>query len=86
MDDAEINQKILELMQRVSTTEDKLDFILKQLKLDYHVKSDWVRPEDEIRRLARDGHKIEAIKKYREKYNVGLVEAKDAVERMEAGG
>lgn len=32
------------------------------------------------------GNKIAAIKLYREFTNVGLAEAKDAVEKMEAGG
>lgn len=33
----------------------------------------------------RDGRKIEAIKRYRELHGVGLREAKDAVEAMQAG-
>jgi hypothetical protein len=37
---------------------------------------------DEVRRLVREGRKIEAIKVYREVTRVGLREAKDAVERM----
>jgi ribosomal protein L7/L12 len=40
---------------------------------------------DEINRHLHNGNKIEAIKVYREKYKVGLKEAKDAVESMEAG-
>lgn len=39
----------------------------------------------EVHALARSGKKIEAIKRYREITGVGLKEAKDAVERMEAG-
>lgn len=39
----------------------------------------------EITRLIRGGNKIEAIKLYREMFNVGLGEAKDAVDRLEAG-
>jgi LSD1 subclass zinc finger protein len=39
----------------------------------------------EIARLARAGQKIEAIRLYREIFNVGLAEAKLAVERMVAG-
>ncbi len=39
----------------------------------------------EIARLARAGNKLEAIKLYREIFNVGLAEAKLAVERMAAG-
>lgn len=86
MDDEALEQKLLELNQRLSAIEDKVDFVLQKLKLEYHDKSDWFQPEDEILQLAKSGRKIEAIKKYREKYNVGLKEAKDAVERMEGGG
>jgi ribosomal protein L7/L12 len=39
----------------------------------------------EIRRHLAVGNKIEAIKHYREATGVGLAEAKDAVERIEAG-
>jgi ribosomal protein L7/L12/DNA-binding beta-propeller fold protein YncE len=39
----------------------------------------------EISRLAHQGEKIEAIKLYREVFGVGLKEAKDAVEQIEAG-
>jgi ribosomal protein L7/L12 len=37
---------------------------------------------DEVRRLKNDGKLINAIKVYRENTNVGLKEAKDAVEGM----
>ncbi len=40
---------------------------------------------NELSRLLREGKKIEAIKRYRETFDVGLKEAKDAVERLEAG-
>ncbi|MGH2521649.1 MAG: ribosomal protein L7/L12 [Anaerolineales bacterium] len=39
----------------------------------------------EIGNLIRRGNKIEAIKLYRQMFGVGLKEAKDAVERLEAG-
>lgn len=37
---------------------------------------------DEIRRMALAGNKIEAIKRYRATYGVGLKEAKDAIEKL----
>jgi len=40
---------------------------------------------DEIRQLAGSGNLIEAIKRYREIYGVGLAEAKDGVEALQAG-
>ena len=39
----------------------------------------------EVKRLAQEGNKIQAIKIYREIFGVGLKEAKDAVEKIEAG-
>lgn len=41
--------------------------------------------QNEIQNLIAQGRKIEAIKVFRETYNVGLKEAKDAVEAMERG-
>ena len=41
--------------------------------------------EQQIRELIAKGNKIAAIKLYRETTNVGLKEAKDAVEAMERG-
>ena len=45
---------------------------------------DSVAYSDEVRSLVRAGRKIEAIKRYREEMGVGLKEAKDAVDRLEA--
>lgn len=42
-------------------------------------------PGETPEQLLRTGRKIEAIKRYRELTGVGLKEAKDAVEAMEAG-
>lgn len=41
--------------------------------------------EAQVRSLISAGRKLEAIKQYREFYHVGLKEAKDAVDAMEAG-
>ncbi|HKY53763.1 MAG TPA: hypothetical protein VJM08_05615 [Anaerolineales bacterium] len=40
--------------------------------------------ESKIRSLLAKGKKIEAVKIYREEYGIGLKEAKDAVDRIEA--
>ena len=40
---------------------------------------------DKVRRLAQNGNLIEAIRRYRELYGVGLKEAKDAVDALAAG-
>ena len=41
--------------------------------------------EEQIRSLLERGQKIEAIKRYREETGVGLAEAKEAVEALQAG-
>ena len=41
---------------------------------------------EEIRQLARSGKMIEAIKRYRAIYNVGLAEAKSDIEALVANG
>ena len=46
-------------------------------------ESDLVDPE-KLQRLIREGHKIEAIKYFRQQRGVGLKEAKDAVDWLEA--
>ena len=60
--------------------ESKLDLLMKHFGLDY---SNPLVPE--IRDLAREGRKIEAIKRLRERTGLGLREAKDAVDAIEAG-
>jgi len=40
---------------------------------------------DEIRRLAESGNMLEAVRMYREMFETGLKEAKDAVEALQAG-
>jgi ribosomal protein L7/L12 len=44
-----------------------------------------MQQDQDIRALLTGGRKIEAIRVYRDRYGVGLKEAKDAVEAMEAG-
>lgn len=39
--------------------------------------------DDDVRRILEAGHKIEAIKIYRQVHGVGLKEAKEAVEAMQ---
>ncbi len=40
---------------------------------------------DEVRLLAQNGNLVEAIRRYRELYGVGLKEARDAVDALAAG-
>ena len=63
------------------------DAVDAMLSKDYHssnhVDDDMnLSQDEEVLRIANSGHKIQAIKLYREVYGVGLKEAKDAVETM----
>lgn len=71
-------------MHAIARVERKLDLIMAHLGIN-----DSAPPEpdamDEVRQHIRAGKKIQAIKAYGEITGVGLKEAKEAVERMEAG-
>jgi ribosomal protein L7/L12 len=64
---------------RLARIERKLDLVLEHLGLSYDESMGSDLPED-VRRLADEGRKIEAIKAHREDMGSSLVEAKDAVE------
>jgi ribosomal protein L7/L12 len=70
-----------EIRNRIISLEQKVDFLLRAMGLEAKEQAS-VLPPDDITMLLRQGRKIEAIKIYREKYGVGLKEAKDAVDRM----
>lgn len=75
-------QDITSLRVRVNELETRLKFIYDHLHIEY---SDTPESKNkEIIDLIKKGNKIEAIKVYRETFNVGLAEAKDEVEKMEA--
>ncbi|NJN97033.1 MAG: hypothetical protein HC875_24520 [Anaerolineales bacterium] len=86
MSDAAEYSQLYQLMQKVARLEQKIDFILQHLDLEYR-EQDEPAPAyiGQIRSLLQQGNKIEAIKIYREATGVGLAEAKAAVEAIEAG-
>lgn len=71
-------------LQALARIERKLDLVMQHLDI-----RDYAPPETdtmgEVRDLVRRGRKIQAIKVYRELTGAGLKDAKDAVERIEAG-
>ena len=73
-----------ELLKRIMDLEQKVAYMLDVLGLTDKFQSMPPAPDADILALAQAGQKIEAIKLYREKYNVGLAEAKTAVEAMVA--
>jgi len=73
---------IIALKLRVRELEDRLKFLYSHLNITY-VES--IEAGDaKIIEMLKKGNKIEAIKIYREMFNVGLAEAKQAVEGMES--
>jgi ribosomal protein L7/L12 len=74
-------QDILTLRSRVHELEERLKFVYQHLQIEY--VQDQQAANANVVALIKAGNKIEAIKVYREIYNVGLAEAKRAVDGME---
>ncbi|MEU2429162.1 ribosomal protein L7/L12 [Streptomyces sp. NPDC007861] len=76
-----LERKLSRVDRRLARLEGKIDRVLDHLGIQ---ETD-ARLE-RVAALVREGRKIEAIKVYREITDAGLKEAKDAVDRIEAGG
>jgi len=74
--------EILALRARVAELESRVDFLYKHLGI-LHVTETGMADARVVDMLKR-GNKIEAIKIYREIYDCGLAEAKQAVDGIEA--
>jgi ribosomal protein L7/L12 len=74
--------EILLLRSRVAELERRLDFLYNHFGISYieNPRMENTRVVD----MLKKGNKIEAIKIYREIYNVGLAEAKQAVDDLES--
>ena len=75
------NRQLFDLQQRVEKLERTVEFMLTQLKLDYHDQPP-VKQHEDLRELVRQGNKIEAIKLLRERTGLGLAEAKAFVDAL----
>ena len=73
---------LIALRARVAELEDRLQYLYKRLNIEYAAEPSLVSPR--IIEFLKKGNKIEAIKVYREIHNVGLAEAKNAVDGIEA--
>ena len=73
--------EILGLRSRITELENRLDFLYARLGITYVTEQSGT--DSRIVDALKKGNKIEAIKIYRELYNVGLAEAKKAVDDME---
>ncbi len=77
------HERITRLEARIARLEAKIDAILRHLGIEAEQVASPPSPEQqELLELLRQGHKLHAIKRYRELYGVGLKEAKDAIEAL----
>lgn len=74
--------ELLALRSRINELEDRLKYIYQHLQIEYSDDPDAANMK--VIGILKQGNKIEAIKMYREIHNVGLAEAKQAVDGMEA--
>jgi large subunit ribosomal protein L7/L12 len=74
--------EILALRARLAELEGRVEYLYKHLGIAY--VGDPSIGDARVIEMLKKGNKIEAIKIYREIYNVGLAEAKQAVDGMEA--
>ena len=74
--------EVADLRRRVAKLERTVDFMLEQLKLTYVDKPETDVPPD-IFELVRQGKTIEAVRVYREKTGVSLMEAKQFIEKLQ---
>ena len=73
--------EILALRSRINELEARLEFLYNHLNITYSNSPD--EANKKVMEMLIRGNKIEAIKIYREIHNVGLAEAKRAVDGME---
>ena len=74
--------EILALRSRVNELEARREYLYKHLHIEYSDNPD--EANKKVLEMLVRGNKIEAIKNYREIHNVGLAEAKKAVDGMES--
>ncbi len=84
MDIRELSERVDQLSNRVSQLEHALAAMHDQAAIPAGFPDDPPSSEyPDVMEALQRGNKIEAIKRYREHRNVGLAEAKRAVEQME---
>ncbi|MCE9623139.1 MAG: ribosomal protein L7/L12 [Actinomycetia bacterium] len=80
---SETEAQLLQL--RVTELEQRLQFIYRQLNIDYAHPTTTQDPalSPQVQEALKSGNKIAAIKFYRELTNCSLADAKDAIDRAE---
>jgi len=77
-----VETEIIALRARIAELESRVDFLYKHFGLAQ--SKDLGMADTRVVEMLQKGNKIEAIKIYRELYNCGLAEAKQAVDGLEA--
>ncbi|MCX2922113.1 hypothetical protein [Streptomyces sp. NEAU-W12] len=72
-----VHNNVSRAERNIARLERKLDLVLEHLDLREEVPG-----EEGIAALAREGKTVQAVKAYREATGAGLLEAKQAVDRM----
>ena len=73
----------LQIVERLSQLEQKVDFLLRHFNLEANVNST-PRPDlADIEDLLRRGEKLEAVRRYRDRTGVSLTEATKVIEAIE---
>lgn len=75
-----IEQQLMELSMRLARLEGEVQELYKRLNIPYGDEA--IKADERVMEALRRGNMIEAIKAYREIHDVGLAEAKQAVEAM----
>jgi ribosomal protein L7/L12 len=73
--------ELIDLRQRIVRLEGQVEYLYKRLGINIDVEAASI-DESEVIAALQKGNLIEAIKVYRQLYDVGLAEAKTAVENM----
>ena len=73
--------ELIDLRQRIVRLEGQVEYLYKRLGIIIDVEAASI-DESEVIAALQKGNLIEAIKVYRQLYNVGLAEAKTAVENL----
>ena len=77
-----LEESVDQLRARIIKLEDRIEFLYKHLNIEYAEGRNLANVK--VVEMLKKGNKIEAIKIYREIYNAGLAEAKNAVEEIAA--
>jgi hypothetical protein len=76
--------ELIDLRTRVSRLEGQIEALFQHLGLSFDDSQSLINEDGPVIDVLRTGNLLEAIKVYRQIHNVGLAEAKTAVENLKA--